>query len=678
METKLLIGIVQSGGPANAQPIPDVSVTVYEATAQEPSIVGTAKTDAEGRFSLHMDRDKSDRIFYATATLGGGVELVTIIGPVLHPNKPAWITASDTPSDTAPDAAANMPSNTASITINELTTVAAAFSMAQFTHNGVISGDGFGLRIASLMNDNLASPRTGASSEVLLISPNGDETNSLRSTRALANLLVSSVQRVFGAVTTLFLLATPPHGEEPSETFQALVNIARHPANNVEGIYTQSKAVEIYLPALESMPDAWTLAVKVNDSGSDEMLFGGPGNIAFDKQGYAWISNNVVQGTPNSCHYAIVLKPNGKPADGTATTPSDGPDGLPKSPLLGGGLLGGGFGVDIDTRGNVWFGNFGWGTSDHYPADGSVSLFNPAGVALSGEEGFIGGTYRIQAVVSDEHNNIWNASFGNGQVVVFLKGDPRDTLSAQLEGGNLPFAIAIAADGSAWVTSATGLWAYMPSTIFRYRIDLENRKLDCEFSQALGHALKGLSIDSMGNIWIASGGDDVVYLLDSEGNQIGAFGGGGINGPWSATVDGDDNVWIANFGKMLPGADYTNAAISKLAGANPDTRPPGFEMGDPISPLTGYTLPSAGAQVLLHNGEPLYGVGSEPSYSPLMRLTNVVIDQAGNVWAINNWKPNFDSDASPKTGNPGGDGIVIFVGLAKPPRKEQEQEKPTP
>lgn len=47
-----------------------------------------------------------------------------------------------------------------------------------------------------------------------------------------------------------------------------------------------------------------------------------------------------------------------------------------------------------------------------------------------------------------------------------------------------------------------------------------------------------------------------------------------------------------------------------------------------------------------------------------MRITNCCIDQAGNVWTINNWKPNFDLDMD----NPGGDGIVIFVGLAKPPK----------
>ena len=35
-------------------------------------------------------------------------------------------------------------------------------------------------------------------------------------------------------------------------------------------------------------------------SGSDDMLFGDPGNLVFDRNGYAWVTNNVVQGMPGS------------------------------------------------------------------------------------------------------------------------------------------------------------------------------------------------------------------------------------------------------------------------------------------------------------------------------------------------------------------------------------------
>lgn len=636
MATNLLMGTVQSGGTTNVLPLADVLVTVYEATENAPLAVGTAKTDANGKFSLDTTRTTSDSIFYATASMGSGIQLVTIIGSSLP----------------------------ASITINELTTVAAAFSMAQFAHDGVIAGNAFGLNIAAGMNDNLVSPVTGASSEVLLASPNGDETNSLRSTRALANLLAACVQQQHCAAATLFVLATLPGGAKPSDTFQALVNIARHPANNVAGIYTQTKALEIYLPSLERMPDAWTLAIKVNDSGSDDYLFGGPANIVFDHNGYAWVTNNVVQGTPDSARCIMVLKPNGQPADGE--------NGTPKSPITGGGLLGTGFGIDIDTRGTVWVGNFGWGKgSDNIPSQtghGSVSQFDALGLPISGPDGYHGGTDRAQGTVSDEDNNIWIASYDNNLVVVFRDGDEAHSF-AVMPDGTCPFDIAIAQDGSGWVTSSGGLMPNSKSNVSKFRI--EGNSLVEQFSVEIGHSLKGLSLDSQGNAWIASGGDDAVYLFSPAGEVLGKFNGGGISCPWSATVDGDDNVWVANFGPMTFGNNYTNAAISKLAGANPDARPPGLKIGDPISPQTGYTLPTGGDPVLLHNGDPLYGAGSTTeSYSPLMRQTNCVIDQAGNVWAINNWKPDFNTDFLPITGNPGGDGIVIFVGLAKPPIKK--------
>ena len=88
-------------------------------------------------------------------------------------------------------------------------------------------------------------------------------------------------------------------------------------------------------------------------------------------------------------------------------------------------------------------------------------------------------------------------------------------------------------------------------------------------------------------------------------------------------------------------------------------------MGDPITPATGYTVPSAGSQVLLHNGEPLYGPNFPPAFDPMQRTTKTVIDSAGILWAVNNWKDDFSID---NTINPGGDGVVIFVGLAAPPQ----------
>ena len=227
--------------------------------------------------------------------------------------------------------------------------------MAQFYRTGVISGNSFGLQIAAGMNDNIVTSATGESSPVLLNSPNADQTNSLRSTRSLANLLAACVKR------------SRRHGElfRSDHASQAASRHTILPkrwqtslairGENVDGIFALTLLSDLYAPPLVTMPDAWTVTVKVNDSGSDEpdRLIGGPGNLAFDKRGYAWVTNNTVQGTPDSSRFDLVFKPNGQPADGR--------NGTPRSPFTGGGILGTGFGVTIDPRGSVWFGNFGWG-----------------------------------------------------------------------------------------------------------------------------------------------------------------------------------------------------------------------------------------------------------------------------------------------------------------------------
>ena len=628
-----LNGIVQTGSTCSTQPLAHVQVKLQEATTAQPTLLGQATTDAAGQFSIRSPKNMSSSVFYVSADVGGDVEFLTVLGTRLP----------------------------ATVTINELTTVAASYSMAQFYKTDVIAGNSFGLQIAAGMNDNIVNPVTGESSLVLLSSPNVDETNSLRSTRSLANLLAACVHD--GSVTSTFLdLARPPRGPAPQTTAQALADITRNPWQNVDAIYALTTLSDTYEPPLERMPDAWTVTVKVNDTGDDAHLFSGPGNLTFDSRGYAWITNNTNQGTPNSCQFMVVLKPNGRPSDGT--------NGTPLSPVTGGGLLGGGFGVTIDPQGSVWVSNFGWGhrhCTTCFPTpdgNGSVSEFTASGVPISPDSGYQGGPVRVQGMAADAQGNIWIASYGTDSVYVFLGGDPNQSILYQQYSGSQPFGLVLAADGTAWITNGGGLDGQDPRSVAKYA--LVNGALQQQFQHFFGQALKGLALDSQGNAWVTSQGNSTMYALRPDGTQLGKFAGGGVNGPWGVAVDGEDNVWVANFGPLEVGSNFTSGRISELCGINPAARPPGKRLGDPISPPSGYTVPSAGSQVLLHNGDPLYGYGfgAQPSFAPLMRLTNVVIDQAGNIWALNNFKPDFDIDVCC---NPGGDGAVIFVGLAAPP-----------
>lgn len=622
-----LSGVVQTGGTTSSIPLANVDVTLFAATSGQPAPVAHATTDSSGRFSIPYRNADASSIFYLTADVGPGVEFVTVLGPEL----PAYAT------------------------INELTTVAASYSMAQFYRTGVIAGSQFGLRIAAGMNDNIVASTTGDSSPVLLNSPNADETNSLRSTRSLANLLAACVDEP-AVLSTLLALTTPPGGPPPRDTAEALANLARDPGQHADAIYALTLSSGAFEPPLDAAPDAWTVTVKVNDSGSDDadLLIGGPGNLAFDQRGYAWVTNNVVQGKPDSSHAIFVLKPDGRPADGR--------NGTPVSPIARGGLLGTGFGVTVDPKGFVWFGNFGWGScttcDPTLDGNGSISRFTASGAAVSQPKGYQGGPLRAQGLASDASGNIWISSFGNDSVYVFIGGNPHKSVGFRQEIGSGPFDVAVAADGTAWVSNGLGK---PPSSVAKYA--LVDGKLQQQFRALVGQGIRGLSIDSRGNAWIASQGDSMVYAIRPDGTQMGPFSGGGIDGPWDTAIDGEENVWVANFGPLELGNTFTGR-LTKLCG-RPEHCPPGMKFGDPLSPATGYTVPSAGSEVLLHNGEPLLGPGRPPSFIPMMRQTGVVIDQAGNVWSLNNWKPNFDDDA---IANPGGDGIIIFVGLAPPPR----------
>ena len=116
------------------------------------------------------------------------------------------------------------------------------------------------------------------------------------------------------------------------------------------------------------------------------------------------------------------------------------------------------------------------------------------------------------------------------------------------------------------------------------------------------------------------------------------FTGGGLPGPWAATIDGNDNVWISNFAMK-------DSPIMELCGARTENCPPGFKTGDQISPPGGYV-----------------GGG-------LQMQTDLAISPAGDVWVMDNWQ-DIDScyPGAPEATSTrcGGQGVTVFFGMAKP------------
>lgn len=527
------------------------------------------------------------------------------------------------------------------VVVNERTTVASAYALAQFIDGARIGGKASGLQNAAAMAQNLANPATGGVGQVLATAPNGDQTETLGSFNSLANMVAACVASSV-ACTTLFDLATPPRGPTPTDTLQAMVDIARHPAKSVATVQSlfafSQTAPAPYQPARPSSspPSAWTLALRFSGDG---VTMDGPGNLAIDESGSLWVTDNYTfSPDPNAvvCGGKLLLR----------FTPAG--QYVEKSPYRGGGLDGAGYGITIDPTGNVWVGNFGFSSPDCKtpPPHNSVSKFRPDGRAFNAAGFTDGGIDWPQGTVSDPQGNIWIANCGNGIVTKYPGGDPKAALQFVADPAcgtrsecARPFDIAFNHRGWAFVTLNER------NSVAILRPDGTPARPLPVGGAGLFDRPMGIAADSRGNMWVANsaalrvpcptgfldpvGTNGSITMIQRDGQATkGPFRGGGLTIAWGIAVDGDDNVWVANFGDQR---------LSYFCGFDHGKCPPGAKTGSPISPDTGYT------------------------FDGLTRNTAVQIDRSGNVWLTNNWK----NEPNP-LGNPGGYEIVAFIGLAAP------------
>jgi sugar lactone lactonase YvrE len=587
-------------------------VTLYRAGSadSEPVRLGRSRTRGNSSFKLsYRPPHRSGAVLYLIAGRGAAVRLASVLGTRRFPRK---------------------------VVVNEHTTVATGYALAQFLRGAkTLAGRSPGLQNAAAMAANLVNVRTGHLGRVLRHPPNGEQTSTLQTFNSLSNMLPRCA-RSARRCSQLFKLAEPPGGSAPSGTLEAIADIARNPAHHVKQLFKFSGSPPTpYRPALDQAerPDGWTLALRFDGDG---MSIDGPGNFAIDAEGNLWVVNNYNFGADPQvpqCASDELFKftPDGRFAPG--------------SPFTGGGLSGAGFGVTIAPNGNVWVGNYGFqgvGCTVSPPRN-SVSEFTPEGEPLSPPAtDSVGGGYTAGAIdqpqgtIADRAGNIWIANCGNGTVTQYPDGDPSRAIVAAGLGIGSPFGIAINDRGQAFVSGNQNS-----------RVAILNADGTPTVNSPISTAIRrpmGLATDSRGNIWVANSGEVLfpcepplppfegegsVTLLSSDGvpHPGAPFTGGGTILPWGIAVDGDDNVWVANFAQQT---------LGNLCGTRPGHCPPATDTGDPIAPDSGY------------------------GFDGLVRNTGVAVDPSGNVWLTNNWLE------MPFQTNPGGHQIVAYIGLAEP------------
>ena len=173
-----IVGLVLGGG----EPIANSTVALWAASTGEPKQLGQTKTSADGRFELGLggssDKDTS---LYLVAKGGEPA------GSAVKGDNPA-IALLTVLGATSPSI----------VTINEMTTVASAWTNNQFLNGTAISGTSLGLRIAAGNVPNFVDLATGGYGVMIQDGFNSTQTPTMANFGTLSSVLAGCVTRSKG------------------------------------------------------------------------------------------------------------------------------------------------------------------------------------------------------------------------------------------------------------------------------------------------------------------------------------------------------------------------------------------------------------------------------------------------------------------------------------------------
>ncbi len=409
------------------------------------------------------------------------------------------------------------------VVVNEATTAAAVYALAQFLsaggNLGASSTNTAGVKNAVATAQALANISTGSSPGPAFAANGSSPAATIDSLANLLNACASSTAG--GSACSALFSATATSSDTPENTLDAALNLARNPAQNVAALYALSTSSSAFTPALTGQPSDWTLFINYTGGGMDN-----PTALAMDGAGNVWVASKYGG-------VASLFSPLGAPIFAQGVTGSG---------------LGYSFGLAVDANNHAWIANWPspWGVGN------TVSVFDTSGASLAGSNGYSTGEYSYpNGLAIDTDGSVWVADWGNSDLTHLsssgqeLSGSPYSS-ALVLD----PVEAAIDASHNVWVTNLDG-----GTTITRVSQDgSQFTSYDCcEDPQ-------GLAIDQSGNVWVTNYDGNSISEISGAGTVIsnGGYTSASLVRPDDIVIDGAGTLWVSN---------YRGPSLTELAGA---------------------------------------------------------------------------------------------------------------
>jgi sugar lactone lactonase YvrE len=523
---------------AGKNPIAGATVQLYAAGTTGNGSAGTAllsstlTTDAAGAFTVPGG--------YGCPAVNSQLYVVARGGQVGTAANAAIALA-------APIGACNQPASGAQFVINEVTTAATAWGLAQFMtaggNIGATATNAQGLANAVATVANLANLTTGASPGASFPQ---NATSPAAKINSLANLLNTCTTAASSAgCVPLFTATTPSGASAPTNILDAALNLVRNPGSNVATLYTQSAASTAFTPALTTAPSDWTMFINYTGGGMNA-----PTSIGIDTTGDVWVAS----------YYSVASEFS---STGAPVFPSG---------ITSGGLFHS-YGLAIDPQNNVWIADEDSTVTGVNGGYGSVTELNSTGQLISGTTGYSsGGIAYPVAIAIDTNSTVWVTDSHDASVTLFsstgqpLSG-PTGYTWPQLA---YSYSIAIDANHNGWAAS---------------NADDTITKISPDGSQFTNYACcrapGGIAIDQRGFLWVTNYLGDSVSQVAADGTIISSGytdSQGSLQHPQGIAIDGSGHVWVTNI---------LGSSITELAGSAASSP------GQILSPVTGWASDAA-------------------------------------------------------------------------------------